>query len=94
VARAGGRGGNGTRAVRQRSTAGEHSPVRQYVFSSCLPRSNSGRIRSPVTCFASAGRRGDLVKWLWWDRDGLCLFAKRLEPDNSSGHGLRRAWWC
>jgi len=25
------------------------------------------------------GRRGDLIKVLWADRDGLCLFAKRLE---------------
>ena len=25
------------------------------------------------------GRRGDLIKMLWWDGDGLCLFAKRLE---------------
>jgi transposase len=25
------------------------------------------------------GRRGDLIKLLWWDGDGLCLFAKRLE---------------
>jgi transposase len=25
------------------------------------------------------GRRGDLVKILWWDGQGLCLFAKRLE---------------
>ena len=25
------------------------------------------------------GRRGDLIKVLWWDGDGLCLFAKRLE---------------
>ena len=25
------------------------------------------------------GRRGDLLKVLWWDGDGLCLFAKRLE---------------
>ena len=25
------------------------------------------------------GRRGDLIKVLWWDGQGLCLFAKRLE---------------
>jgi len=30
-------------------------------------------------CFAFRGRRGDLVKLLWWDGGGLCLFAKRLE---------------
>ena len=29
--------------------------------------------------FAFRGRRGDLVKLLWWSGDGLCLFAKRLE---------------
>ena len=29
--------------------------------------------------FLFRGRRGDLVKMLWWDGDGLCLFAKRLE---------------
>lgn len=29
--------------------------------------------------FIFRGRRGDLVKMLWWDGDGLCLFAKRLE---------------
>jgi transposase len=29
--------------------------------------------------FVFRGRRGDLVKLLWWDGDGLCLFAKRLE---------------
>jgi transposase len=29
--------------------------------------------------FAFRGRRGDLIKILWWDGQGLCLFAKRLE---------------
>ena len=29
--------------------------------------------------FLFRGRRGDLVKLLWWDGEGLCLFAKRLE---------------
>ena len=31
--------------------------------------------------FVFRGRRGDLIKMLWWDGDGLCLFAK-----------LTRAW--
>jgi transposase len=41
--------------------------------------------------FAFRGRRGDLIKVLWADRDGLCLFAKRLErgrfvwPQTTSG---------
>jgi transposase len=29
--------------------------------------------------FAFRGRRGDLVKILYWDGQGFCLFAKRLE---------------
>jgi transposase len=29
--------------------------------------------------FAFRGRRGDLIKLLWFDGDGLCLFSKRLE---------------
>jgi len=29
--------------------------------------------------FVFRGRRGDLVKLLWWSGDGLNLFAKRLE---------------
>ena len=29
--------------------------------------------------FVFRGRRGDLIKVLWWDGDGLCLLAKRLE---------------
>jgi len=29
--------------------------------------------------FVFRGRRGDLIKGLWWDGDGFCLFLKRLE---------------
>jgi transposase len=29
--------------------------------------------------FVFRGRRGDLIKVLYWDGQGLCLFAKRLE---------------
>lgn len=29
--------------------------------------------------FAFRGRRGDMIKLLWWSGDGLCLFVKRLE---------------
>ena len=54
---------------------------RQHLNSSL----NSGHI------FIFRGRRGDMVKLLWFDGDGLCLFEKRLErgrfvwPQASSG---------
>lgn len=35
--------------------------------------------------FIFRGRRGDLLKVLWHDGDGMCLFAKRLE-------GARFVW--
>ena len=41
--------------------------------------------------FVFRGRRGDLVKLIWWSGDGLCLFAKKLErgkfvwPQTTSG---------
>src|SRR6202162_118007 len=48
--------------------------------------------------FLFRGRRGDLIKVIWFDGDGLCLFAKRLErgrfiwPKAESGTvGLTRA---
>ena len=30
--------------------------------------------------FAFRGKRGDLVKLLWYDGQGLCLFSKRMGP--------------
>ena len=48
--------------------------------------------------FVFRGRRGHLLKVLWWDGQGLCLFAKKLErgkflwPKAESGVvGLTRA---
>jgi len=29
--------------------------------------------------FVFRGRRGDLIKVIWWDWQGACLFSKRLE---------------
>lgn len=29
--------------------------------------------------FVFRGRGGDLLKIIWWDRQGACLFSKRLE---------------
>ena len=47
--------------------------------------------------FVFRGRRGDLVKVLWWSGDGMCLFMKRLErgrfvwPQASSGTAVLSA---
>ena len=41
--------------------------------------------------FVFRGKRGDLLKLLWWSGDGMCMFAKRLEaghfvwPEAQSG---------
>jgi len=39
--------------------------LRQYPYSGHL--------------FVFRGRRGDLIKIIWWDGQGACLFSKRLE---------------
>jgi hypothetical protein len=41
--------------------------------------------------FAFRGKRGDLVKQLWYDGQGLCLFSKRMDRGGSSGRSPRRA---
>ena len=48
--------------------------------------------------FVFRGRRGDLLKIIWWDSQGACLFTKRLErgrfvwpaaKEGKVSHGLR-----
>jgi hypothetical protein len=41
--------------------------------------------------FVFRGKRGDLVKVLYWDGQGFCLFAKRLEKAASCGRSPRKA---
>jgi len=42
-------------------------------FLKCMAWAGTGAL------FAFRGRRGGLVKLLWYDGQGLCLFSKRLE---------------
>jgi transposase len=50
--------------------------------------------------FLFRGRRGDMIKVLWWSGDGMCLLAKRLErgrfvwPQAANGSvALTQASW-
>jgi transposase len=42
--------------------------------------------------FVFRGKRGDLIKILWSDGQGVCLFAKRLERGVSSGPRQPMVW--
>lgn len=50
-------------------------------FDSLAARIQTALTENPFSghIFVFRGRRGDLIKLLWWDGDGLCLLAKRLE---------------
>ncbi|ABE42306.1 IS66 Orf2 like protein [Polaromonas sp. JS666] len=50
-------------------------------FDSLAARIQTALTENPFSghIFVYRGRRGDLIKLLWWDGDGLCLLAKRLE---------------
>ena len=42
--------------------------------------------------FVFRGRRGGLIKVLWHDGQGLCLFSKRLERGRFLGRRRLMAW--
>lgn len=50
-------------------------------FNSLAAKVQTALEESPYSghVFVFRGRRGDIVKLLWWTGDGLCLLAKRLE---------------
>jgi transposase len=41
--------------------------------------------------FVFRGRRGDLLKIIWWDQQGACLFSKRLEKGRFGGPAAKAA---
>jgi transposase len=60
--------------------AAGHTDMRKgFNGLSMLVQSRLARDAFSGQVFVFRGRRGDLVKLLWWDGQGLCLFAKRLE---------------
>src|SRR3954452_25136287 len=65
--------GEGLSGVRPHRYAQGHGRAALHVQAVLQQDPFSGH----VFCFR--GRRGDLLKALYWDTQGLCLFAKRLE---------------
>ena len=67
-------------------------------FDSLSAQAQTDPFSGHVFCFSRpARRRGELVKLLWWDGDGLCRCAcspSSWSAANSYDDGLRRAWWC
>ncbi len=43
--------------------------------------------------FVFRGRRGDLIKMLWWDGDGRVFLQKESSEENSRGHKRRAERW-
>ncbi len=44
--------------------------------------------------FVFRGKRGGLVKLLWFDSQGMCLFSKRLEQGHFVSYGLCQPFWA
>lgn len=64
----------------QRQSKPQHSrPDHEKAITFQTESTTARWVQSEGHSFVFRGRRGDLVKLLWFDGDGLCLFAKRLE---------------
>jgi transposase len=44
--------------------------------------------------FVFRGRRGDLIKIIWWDGQGACLFSKRLERGRFVWPSAKAGTWA
>ena len=60
--------------------ATRHTDMRRRFRSlALLVQENLKRDPHAGDLYVFRGRRGDLIKVIWWDGQGACLFTKRLE---------------
>jgi transposase len=76
--------------------AAESTDMRKGFDSlACLVESSMALDPVSGHLFVFRSRRGDRIKVLWWDRDGYCLWYKRLEkgsfrfPDATTTNGSK-----
>lgn len=56
-------------------------PAMRRGFNTLAKQAEQTMAQDPFSghLFVFRGRRGDLLKIIWWDSQGACLFSKRLE---------------
>ena len=62
-------------AIKHTKTTSSRSALLILIVANFSSRSS----RYTGALFAFRGKRGDLVKLLWYDGQGLCLFSKRMD---------------
>lgn len=65
--------------TRVRIPAGVTNLRRRFTGQSALVQTNLKQSPFSGHVFVFRGQRSDLIKLLWYDGDGLCLFAKQPE---------------
>ena len=78
---------------RRAGVAGDRSHRMRKGFASLSLQVQEVLRRDPLSghLFCFRGRRGDLLKVIWHDGQGACLFTKRLERAASCGRARRTA---